>query len=791
MSGSNNIAVTVGSGDSLDVRSFSLKQGLSQLFQVDMLAMSANADIDFDDVIGKAATFTLTTPFTRVSWEGVCSAVELVRAESTGLSTYTLVVVPKAWLMTQRKNYRIFQMKSELDIVKQMLGEWGVAFEARVDGANHKPRKYRVQYDESDFAFVSRMLEDAGITYFFETKEGASTMVLDDAPQSKGLSRPPLDFYDEPDNAGEFVTKAAVSQRVRPGKMTVGDLDYRKPSDAQPQFSALLGLAQESNLEQFVYEPGAFLYKTMNGGGNTPAADDRGASRTDNDMGKSKTAARLAGKRQSAKRGSFESNALDVIPGAIISVLSHPNRLFADGNTLLVTAGVIAGVHDEMWRVNAEVVPTSVPYAPERNTPRPWVKGLESATVVGPAGEEIHTDEYGRVRVHFHWDRAGARDETASCWIPSSNPWAGAGFGGVNLPRIGQEVLVEFLGGDPDRPVVVGRVYTETQGAPYKLPKYKNVTGIRSETTPGLLMGAADGGTVTTQDSPLGGGKPRTDQEMHDRVTTDGPFKAASPNKQAHQWKGSEFMIDDTRGQEIAYIQAQRDLNMVVKNSWTSVVGNYRATDIGTDDLLNVVNKQDIKIGSDQTIRVTGNQTTTIVKEQTTDVTEGIRTTAKKLITVKSDEQILLCINTDSFISITAEGIVIQSPRIDLNPAPTPEERAEKAEEDRKAAEKAEFLKAALAAVQAYADAGSPNEPGNPIAKEAQAADAAKEAGDPKGEAYHNLSAAIMNGENSSTLSDQSRDQYRQQLMDGWYGDKLSGADADSVLDAYAKGTPP
>ena len=334
----------------------------------------------------------------------------------------------------------------------------GIDFESRASGGRHKPRKYRVQYGETDFDFVARMLEDAGITYWFEQDAGGSKLILDDAPETRAATDLGLRFFDEPGlTQSQFATRLAARSRLRPGGTTVGDVDYRLPSTKQPRIGATAGLAQESLLEQFDFEPGAFLYQGS-GGGKTPVADDRGASRTDSAAGGQKVADRLAGRRNDSRRITFESNVLHLAPGRITSVVDHPHGLVAGSSRLLVVGASIAGEYNVEWRVKVDTAPASRPWRPAPVTPKPRVRGVESATVVGPKAEEIHTDEYGRVRVHFHWDREGQRNESSSCWLPTSQPWAGDGYGGVSLPRVGQEVFVSFLAGDPDRPVVLGRV---------------------------------------------------------------------------------------------------------------------------------------------------------------------------------------------------------------------------------------------------------------------------------------------------------------------------------------------
>jgi type VI secretion system secreted protein VgrG len=570
--------------------------------------------------------------------------MELLRVEEAGLATYRLAIVPRFWLLTQRKNYRIFQFLSDLAIVRQLLSEWGVEHEVRVDDAAHVARKFRVQYDESDYNFVCRLLEDAGVSWYFEASDGGTKLVLDDAPESRELEHPFVRFYDQPGVTDRsFVTKLAVRTRVRPGSMVIGDIDYRRTSEKQPRLGAKAGLPQEGLLEQFDHEPGAFLY-VGGSGGSTPFADDRGTTRTNESIGDRKTKNRLAGKRNDAKVVTFQTDLVGLAPGAILSISDHPHRVVSQAAGLLVTHAVLAGEYAGEWRVETEAVPTSVPYRPAPITPKPVVRGLESATVVGPKGEEIHTDEFGRTRVHFHWDRESRRDETSSCWLPSAQPWAGNGFGAVNLPRIGQEVLVEFLGGDPDRPLVVGRVYTEMNPPPDPLPKYKHVTGLFSESTPRMVMG----GSFET--GGLEGGSKMSPADVVANSQTPGPKEIVSPTGTNHTWSGSGFKLDDWSGAENFYIQANKDMHWVIRNDWTTVVGAHRTAVIGTHDITGIKLDQKVYIGSDQDTfclyqinKILKNRTDKVTETFTQEVQKGIKVQSKEgELYLKADDTITL-----------------------------------------------------------------------------------------------------------------------------------------------------
>jgi type VI secretion system secreted protein VgrG len=664
MSLTKDVHAQIASGDGLDVRSFSVRQAINELFSIELTVVSESIDIDFDQVIGHEASFGISRSGSEVRWSGLCEEIEQQRVEATGLATYRVSIVPKLWLLTQRKNYRIFQYKSELEIVRQILGEWGIEHEARVQGGAHGKRKFRVQYEESDFNFISRMMEDAGINYYFEPSDGGTKMVLDDEPQSREETHPRIPFFDEPGpKVDRYVTHVAVRTKLRPGAMRVSDVDYRLEPTAQPVASFGGGLAQEARLEQYDHEPGAFLY---NGGGDSssPAADDRGASRTDNAEAARKTQNRLHDRRNGFKAVSFDSSVLELAPGTIASVSRHPHRALSE--TLLVTHADLEGFHDSDWRVSVESVQTTSPYRPSRITPKPEVFGLESATVVGPGGEEIHTDEWARVRVHFHWDRESQRDEASSCWLPTNQPWAGKGFGAINLPRIGQEVLVSFLGGDPDRPVVIGRCYTESNPVPDPLPKYKQVSGIFSEATPRMVMGSSGGGAGGANTGHFGG-TPLSSQDIHNTVTQSGPFQAQSPTGTNHSWKGSGFKLDDMSGAENVYIQANKDLHMLVYNDWKTVVGAHRTARIGTDDILGVRGDQYINIGKEQDTTVTGDCTTRVERNRKETIGKQLKQEAKKEILLESQHGALaihakgaIKLESDTTIELKVKNSIIK-----------------------------------------------------------------------------------------------------------------------------------
>jgi type VI secretion system secreted protein VgrG len=551
------------------------KEALSKLFRVSLTVVGRNADIDFESVVGQPAHFglfgALPLPGCVRHWYGICNHFELQRVEATGLSTYHMTIVPVLWLLTQRRNHRIFQQMSEPEIVLALLKEWDIKPAVQLS-SEYKARKYRAQYGESDHAFISRMLEDAGITYYFEQTEDGTRMVLSDAPQANPMRKLRVAHRDEPSVASELehVTNLRIGRRLRPGRYTMQDHDYRRSPSNQPRASAAAASALEKKLERFHYTPGAFLYRSDKGD-PTPTADDRGMTRTDDDEGKRIAQNRLDAKRNSAKICTFETNAHDLAPGVVMGVLDHPRADLAPDKGWLVAASSLRGKSNERWSHACELRNAELPFRPPVTTEKPRIPGVETATVVGPPGEEIHTDEFGRVRVHFHWDRESRMNEESSCWLHVNQPWGGAGYGGTNLPRIGQEVIVDFVGGDPDRPIITGRIYTNLQKTPYSLPANKTQSGWKSNSSP-----------------------------------TTGGY--------------NEIMFEDKAGEELVRMQAEKNLHKLVKNDEEVKIGNDRNKEVGRDDFHKVGNDRSKEFGHDDNHKVGNDRNRQVGNNETVNV---------------------------------------------------------------------------------------------------------------------------------------------------------------------------
>ena len=576
----------------------------------------------------------------------------------------------------------------------------------------------RVQYAETDFDFVNRLLEDIGVTYYFEQSGGDTALVLADCPNN-AAPRAPLPFVSQPNLLleHEYVTAVHTRRQVRPGRYTQSDVDYRKALDYPLASSAAKGDGVESQLERYHHNYGSFLWKT-DAGGDTPYADDRGPARTNERAGATQVAKRLDAQRVDARVCSFTTVAHDLRPGKVLTIAGHPRAEV--GAPLLVVAATFTGdVLGAGWTHTCEARYTDVDYRPPLRTPKPRTLGVESATVTGPAGEEIHTDEFGRLRVHFHWDREGAADETSSCWVPQSQPWAGAGFGSTNLARVGQEVLIDFLGADPDRPVVVGRVYTTTTPPPYQLPKYKMVSGHRSESYPrpksgptqrlgggpatlggappwvvpadpagggapvGRLGSGGDAGPQESAASPVSspgdrGGAPISQQDLAGKVTGG---SSTSCDGQDHNRSANGLTHDDTAGSEVMYLQAQKNLYETVKCDLITVVGANCVCNVAKNNSTYVGGYDSTTVNLDRSVTVWGEQSHSVTKDISVVSGKNITTTtpygeqshqAQKAITLAVDSggKLTLQVGAASTIILMTDAIVIDAPNVYINPGP-------------------------------------------------------------------------------------------------------------------------
>ena len=490
------------STDKLKVVSFFGNEGISELFRFSIDLASTDAEVDFDAVTGQPALFTIHGNKEKRFVHGIISQFEQTGKDGKW-TRYRAELAPSTWLLSHRYNCRIFQAMSIPDIIKQALTDGGISsdqfkFSLR---KSYTPRDYCVQYRESDLSFISRLMEQYGILYFFEHHEDKHVLVMGDDP----VVHVPVPggatiIYHPPDTTGvseeEHIHEFRYYQGVRSGAVKLWDFDFKKP---RLNLGAEVKVKGDGKLGIYDY-PGEYL------------VSDEG-----NDLAK----VRLEEVQTTLKSGAGESDCRRLIPGYRFT-LDQYNRSDLNREYLLIrvshsgsqsqvlgadTAGKGEGT---VYQNNFECIPSDVSFRPPRVTPRPSISGPQTAIVYGPKGEEIYTDEYGRVKVQFHWDRLGKQDEKSSCWVRVSQLWAGQGWGAMFIPRIGQEVIVEFMEGDPDQPIITGRVYNGDNMPPYELPGEKTKSTVKSNTSTGggsaneLLMEDSSGKTQVVLSNAYG-----------------------------------------------------------------------------------------------------------------------------------------------------------------------------------------------------------------------------------------------------------------------------------------------
>lgn len=589
-----NLELTFASKEtSLSVRSFSVEHPVSGLFEIGIIAASPHDDLDLDAFVGQGASFRMGASLTGAlrAWTGVVAHMEQVEAETAGLSTYYLRIVPALWRATRRRNNRIFQHQTLPEIAAVVLAEWGIEPALELDASAFSRFEYRVQYAETDFAFLSRILEEAGIAYVFRDPDLSGTSK--EEPETKLVLSTDLDRHDaraggpilffNGNNAPagkEIISSVKLAQEVRAGRLTLRDYDFRSRPDLELIAEARTLSAIEDKLEVYDYVPGAFLVEP-----------EVFSARIDEKESKALAARRLASIRRARRAVTYRATVLDLSPGTVFAMTGHP-RMDLDKRRLLTIRQSIEGTRDGEWTITGQAVFADEPYRPALKTPKPSIPGMQSALVVGPAGAEIHTDEHGRVRVQFHWDREGKRDDRSSCFLRVSQAWAGRGFGVQAIPRVGDEVLVGFFEGDPDQPVVVGRVHNSASRTPMSLPEQKTQSTWKSESTPG------------------GGG-----------------------------W--NEITFDDDKGREKVFMRAERDLERLVRQDESVTIGGSIDTQIGASESRTVNDDQTLTIGGSRTSRVEASETVSVgasYKLEIGDGSTGVAITSDKRIVLTTGE---------------------------------------------------------------------------------------------------------------------------------------------------------
>jgi type VI secretion system secreted protein VgrG len=575
--------------DVLLLRGFSGSEAISQLFhfQLDMAAVNGTA-VPFDQLLGQKITVKLALPEGQTRYfSGICSRVGEDQPDAT-FTQYRLVVVPQFWFLTRIAQSRIFQQVSVPEILQQVLTGIDTDFQL---GGTYYPRDFCVQYRETDFNFASRLMEEEGIYYFFRHDANGHVMVVADSPD--GHPDLPVVSQIEYENSevgareADRITRWEKTQELRSARYTLRDHCFEMPDksleaqeltpDSVPVGSTdhKLKLGSGDKLELYDY-PGAYAqrFDGIDPGGGDRAGDLQRIfednQRTVDIRMQEEAAAGLLIEGSSYCRYlaagykfTLEQTDNDDGPYVLVSV-HHGARLAGDYRS--------QSGSELSYSNTFTCIPAALPFRPRRATGKPVVYGTQTAVVVGPGSDEIFCDKYGRVKVQFRWDRQGQSDANSSCWIRVGTPWAGTQWGAVSIPRIGQEVIVAFEEGDPDRPIIVGSVYNADQMPPYTLPDNKTQSGVKSRST---LQGTSS--------------------------------------------NFNELRFEDKIGSEQVYFHAEKDFDRVVENNDTLKVG-FDKQDQG-DQSIEIFNNQTLKVGTPQA--ADGSQTVTIYKDRSVTLQTG------------------------------------------------------------------------------------------------------------------------------------------------------------------------
>lgn len=506
------------------------REALSEPFSLGLTLLGTDARMDRSQLLGKPVTVTIPTQnmlsprylngkITRVA----VSAVEL---SGTRYAVYQLTVEPDLWPMKRDRNLRIFQGQTVPQIVKLLLSEYKVNVEDKLTGS-YRVWDYCVQYQESSFDFISRLMELEGITYSFRHEAERHVLVLTDAATQHqpfpGYETIPYHVTASGGSTDEEgVSQWALTDSVTPGIYSLDDYDFRKPNAWLFQARQNPSSPQPGSIDVYDW-PGRFV-----------------------ENGHAEFYAKVRQERWQVEHQQVQGSgtALGIAPGTTFTLHNAPS--FSDNGEYLTTVAnywleenryASGGDSQTIHRVDFTVIPSSVTYRPAQTAPWPRTYGPQTAKVVGPKGESIWTDKYGRIKVKFHWDRLAKGDDTSSCWVRVSSAWAGQGFGGVQIPRVGDEVVVDFINGDPDRPIVTGRVYNEASMPPWTLPA--------GATQMGFLSRSKDGSADTA----------------------------------------NALRFEDKAGEEQVWIQAERNMDTHVKNDESHKVGGERSHYVKKNEL--------------------------------------------------------------------------------------------------------------------------------------------------------------------------------------------------------------
>ncbi|EPK7286163.1 type VI secretion system Vgr family protein [Citrobacter farmeri] len=536
---------------------------------------------------------------------GLVTAARVVGQQGRSV-TYELRIEPWLKLLTHTSDYKAFQNKTVVDILDEVLAEYPYPVEKRLV-ENYPTRTWQVQYGETDFDFIQRLMQEWGIYWWFEHSENSHTLILADAISAHKAcpDSPVVEWHQEGLKLDkEFIHTITARERLCTGQWVLDDFDFTKPRSLLANTVANPRETGHATYEHYEW-PGDYFNKGE---------------------GEMLTRIRMEAQRSPGSRVHGGGNIRTLMTGYTFVLMNNPTAE-ANREYLLTQATLVLrdnaqhsgqGQHFT-YSTSFELHPTSEVYRPQRTLSKPHTKGPQSAIVTGPAGQEIWTDKYGRVKVQFGWDRYGKNDENSSCWLRVSQPWAGKGFGGIQIPRIGQEVLVDFKNGDPDMPIIVGRVYNQDTMPPWGLPGAASQSGMFSHSLQG------------------------------------GPTN------------GNMLRFDDKTGAEEVKFHAEKDLNTTVKNNETHTVM--------VDRTKTIVKNETISVGEDRTATITKNDGLSVKLAQTINVGTTYRLDVGDQFTLRCGEAALV-LHKDGSIEFcgkqlllhTSDAMQLIGTGIDMNP---------------------------------------------------------------------------------------------------------------------------
>ncbi len=582
--------------DKLLLLGFQGQEKMSGLFHFDLDLMSEEATIKPADIVGKSVDF-----FVRFEdgepryFNGIVNRFMYMGMGDRG-HLYQAEVVPWLWMLTKGSDCKVYSVdakKNAVEIIDDLLGGLGFTdYKWDVQRTPEK-REFCVQYRETHFDFMNRILEEEGIFYYFTHSQGKHELVFTDhingvfdckdaeARLVSNLSKP--EFTDN-------LTDWHHAYEYTSGKFAHADFDFENPgSPVQLTKSSLVSLQDNSKLEYYDY-PNTFVKKGL--------GDALAKLRMEEEEC-----------RHNTVNGSSECRSFS--PGARFTLAKHHNEAESGGKWVLTSVQHTAnlgghyisgaGGPDQIYGNSFQCIPADIVFRPPYK-PRPGIHGIQTAEVVGPGGEEIYTDEHGRVKVQFHWDRLGKKDENSSSWFRVSQIHAGQGWGVMDLPRIGEEVIISFLEGNPDRPIIIGRVYNGSNTPPFALPGEK----------------ARRGNTTKT-----------------------------------HKGSGyNELSMDDTAGAEQLRVNAQFNMDTNVNNNQTLNVGVDRTNTIGSNESITIGANQTVSIGANQEVTIDGDQTVSVSGNRTDSVggDETLEVSGNQTETIGSNQD--LSIGADQIVSV-------------------------------------------------------------------------------------------------------------------------------------------